>query len=176
MAKISTCKYCGKEFEQPVYKCLDGGTRTGNLVYCCDDCMKAWEREHYSKAVCKYCGKTFYKEKTDYKHYSRTEFCSSECQLKYTREHTKYYCQYCYKELDGYKEVKDRFCSDDCKRMKNSRFNRICINCGKHFDVTKKNSSGNYNLNQRFCCDDCEQQFMKKKEQKLNEKHYCQFC
>lgn len=176
MAKISVCRYCGKEFEQPTYKCSNGETRIGNLIYCCDACMKAWEREHYSKTVCKYCGKVFYKAKTDYKRYSRTEFCSSECQHKYTQEHTKYYCQYCYKELDGYKEVKNRFCSKECKTMKNSRFNRVCVNCGKSFDVTKKNANGSYNLNQRFCCDECEQQFTEKRKQKLSKKYYCQFC
>lgn len=180
VVKKGICRYCGKEFEQPIYSVIEGpykvqGIRAGSLVYCSEDCMKKWEKQNYSKRTCQYCGKEFNVEKTDYKHYSRAKFCSSDCQTNYTREHTKYYCQYCYKELDSYKDVKDRYCSEQCKKMKNSIFNRICVNCGNLFDLVKS-KDGKYNRNQRFCCADCEQEFNQKRKFQLEKKVYCQFC
>lgn len=178
--KKGICRFCGKEFKQPIYNVIEGpykvqGTRTGNLVYCSEDCMKKWEKQTYSKRICQYCGKEFNVEKTDYKHYSRARFCSSDCQTNYTKEHTKYYCQYCYKELDGYKDVKDRYCSEQCKKMRHSQFNRICVNCNKTFDLIK-NENGKYPYSQRFCCVSCEQEFNQKRKSNLEKKVYCQFC
>ena len=40
--KVGKCRYCGKEFKQPIYDIIEGpyrtqGKRVGSLVYCSDD-------------------------------------------------------------------------------------------------------------------------------------------
>jgi hypothetical protein len=98
--KDITCPTCGKMFHPRYY----------GRVYCCRECLKNRGR---IKLICKFCGKEFYRNKSDIR--CKNNFCSINCAKNGhdKRKRTFLICKQCGKSF-YFGSLKRKFCSSKC--------------------------------------------------------------
>lgn len=158
---LRVCKNCNKEFE---IELLPSG-KYSRRQYCSRECEIDYNRKNKKKNKCKYCGKDINVYYADGSYAKTLEYCSDECREAALKEKYGYsICKKCGKKFErirlphgGYDE---RLYCPECTE----KFNiRICINCGKEYNIKEVNGSK--------YCKEC-----KEKLEHLNNYRICVDC
>lgn len=104
------------------------------------------------KYVCNCCGKEYYSYK------EKSNYCSNNCRIK---DNTFYHnCEYCGNKFAVTKSIHNKYMSGEKKHLycckqcvdkaHTTKVTKICIECGKEFEITKCLESM-----QKFCSQEC---------------------
>lgn len=155
LGKITNCAYCNKGF-------IYGEGRTKASKFCSDVCYQL----HTDSRICKFCRKTFIRERLKSGQLSKSVYCSKECELNYynslrKQEHKFKSCIQCGKIFELHRVnnnkcwSKQDFCSDTCFKqhyLDNNVFKSICKCCGKEFVRQRINGRLSRSV---YCSNEC---------------------
>lgn len=133
------CQQCGAPIP---------ATRRIDSDCCSDKCSQAYNRPDQAKRyplACQQCGSEFFG------HYSRQKYCSPACSgaaLRANRQAKRGStpCAHCGTVFDR-RDPTQRFCSVACaagyrQQRAKEKLNRVCIDCGAAFKVTRIDTAG----------------------------------
>nr|CAI9751322.1 HNH endonuclease [uncultured phage]CAI9752183.1 HNH endonuclease [uncultured phage] len=155
--KIVKCKCCGKDFT--VYRTADNRHWVYNN-YKCRDCIVQERLNMVNQTktlVCQKCGKEFAVPRSNVSgNFLLRKYCQ-DCDNA-NKPYRLATCVTCGKEFKqyrtpcgGFSEVK--YCSYECGLIQKKT--KICSVCGKEFELTRSEKTGNFKDNGKYCSDEC---------------------
>ena len=134
-----------------------------------------------SKGICKICGKQFNQSLLPSGRYSKSSFCSKECENKnndkYKTVKTKV-CRYCGKEFEVQRTNNGKnfstinYCSNQCNQAALAeKHKKVCTYCGKEF-IPKKVPSGHFGRSS-YCSIECQRKYNDEHNRKSKICAYC---
>lgn len=144
---IKICPICGKEFNVT--------SKNKNKVYCSKECCGISQRTT-TPIKCDYCGKTFYKAKSQTSLYKK-HFCSNECRYKSKRGSNEIFYENDYAYMLLTKDnvtLKTLFDMDDVDKIKQYKWHLHLRKSDQRYDVCAnsyiENSKRKYIILPRF--------------------------
>lgn len=155
--KTVQCRFCGRDYT--VYRTADNRHWIYN-DFKCPDCLvkhKLAIKEQTKTLICQKCGEEFQVERSKVNgNFLLRKYCFN-CDSA-NKPYRLAKCATCGKEFKQYRTPcgdfsQTKYCSYQCSLIQKKT--KVCIVCGKEFELERSTTTGNFKDNGKYCSDTC---------------------